>query len=238
MRRHEREMLDISCFGSRKCLRSEYTTILTFCEKNPIMIVWENYLDKRFFEKIINLFFRSVNGLGLRKSLSEPRVIFQQGSRRASGTAVSSVVCHHVHVPSLACSCSVSVPSTSFLAGEWGTLNFGHAKSSTKTFHQISNFSFGGGDTLNIGYAKSAIKCFAKFPTFHFQQEGMGYNKFWPCQIYHKNFCQIFVSGRGDTSNYGHAKSAIKGFAKFPTFHLQEGTSHFGHAKSTIKTFH
>ena len=39
-------------------------------------------------------------------------------------------------------------------------------------------------------------------------------------------------------SNFGHTKSAIKNFARFPTFHFWEGgTSNFGHAKSAIKKF-
>ena len=38
------------------------------------------------------------------------------------------------------------------------------------------------------------------------------------------------------TSNFGHAKSAINFFGRFPTFHLGGGgTLNFGHAKFAIK---
>ena len=106
---------------------------------------------------------------------------------------------------------------------------------------------------------------FAIFPTFHFLVGGWGYVEHWSCQICHKKFCQISNSGRGGTSNFGHAKSAIKNFgqisnfsflwgggdaklwscqiwhkicfARFLTFHFggRGGTSNFGHVKSAIK---
>ena len=43
----------------------------------------------------------------------------------------------------------------------------------------------------------------------------------------------------GGTSNFGHAKSTVKYFARFPTFHFQGagGMLNFGHAKSTITIF-
>ena len=40
--------------------------------------------------------------------------------------------------------------------------------------------------------------------------------------------------------NFGHAKSAIKIFTQFPTFHFLPGGGYikFGHAKSVIRNFH
>ena len=90
-------------------------------------------------------------------------------------------------------------------------------------FPQISNFLFPGG-TSNSGHAKFATKIFLRFPTLHFQRGDQDI-EFRSCQICHKNFHKIsnFSFWSGGTSNFGHAKSAIKYFCQISNFSFPAG---------------